>query len=167
MPRATYMPYPFQILQTENEVLIRHQFGGYALRVLHLDKQRSDLYDQYAWNGQTIAKWDGDSLVTDVRWFFGPVVWLDRAGNFYGGEYAENASVAERYTPVSPYHLMYEATITDPDVYTRPWKLKVPLYKIIDPDFQLLELQCIPLAEDFMYGSLYKEPPGGEERIAQ
>ena len=158
VPRSTYMPYPFQILQAKDEVLIRYQFGGYALRVLHLNKQRSDLFNQYAWNGQTVAKWDGDTLVTDVRWFFGPIVWLDRAGNFYGGEYAENANVVERYTPVSPYHLMYEATITDPDVYTRPWKIKLPLYKIIDPDFQLLELQCIPMAEDFLYGSLYKKP---------
>ena len=153
VPRATYMPFPFQILQAKNQILIAYQWAGKAARVVHLNKPRSALLDQNAWNGQSVGTWEGDTLVVDVRWFTAPV-WLDRAGNFY----SEKANIVERYTPISPNNLMYEATITDPDVFTRPWKLSMPLYRIIDPNMQLLEFQCIPFAEDFIYGALYKKP---------
>jgi hypothetical protein len=65
--------------------------------------------------------------------------------------------VVERYTPTSPYHMRYEATIEDPTVFTRPWKISMPLYRLQEPNMELLEFQCIPLAEEFMYGALYKQ----------
>ena len=153
VPRVTYMPFPFQMLQAKNKILIGYEFSGSSSRVVHLDKTKAYLLDNDSWMGQSVGKWDGDSLVVDVNWF-SHAIWLDRSGNFY----SEKANVVERFTPMSPYHLKYEATITDPDTFTRPWKLSLTLYKHVEPNFQLLEFQCIPFADDFLYGPLYKNP---------
>jgi hypothetical protein len=156
VPRATYMAFPFQILQNKTSVLIAYEFGGSLGRVVRLgadlDKTRSALVPSDSWMGQSVGRFEGDTLVIDVKWF-SHEIWLDRAGNFY----SEGAHVVERYTPISPYHLRYEATIDDPKVFTRPWKISMLLYKHVEPDMQLLEFQCIPLAEEFLYGKLYKK----------
>jgi hypothetical protein len=86
--------------------------------------------------------------------------WLDRAGNYASA----NATVVERYTPLGPNHLRYEATIEDPTVFSRPWTISMPLYRIVDEDFRLLEFKCEPYAEEKIYGHLRKpgtEPPQG------
>ena len=59
---------------------------------------------------------------------------------------------------MSPYHLQYEATIDDSSTFTRPWKISMPLYRRVDANAQLLEFQCIPLAEDYLYKTLLKKP---------
>jgi hypothetical protein len=159
VPRATYMPFPFQIVQTRDKILVAYQFGGQSFRMIHVvnhkdfAKARADLLlDINSWMGQSVGRWEGDTLVVDARWF-STTVWLDRAGNFM----SMNANVTERYTPTSPYHLRYEATIEDPDVFTRPWKITMPLYRLVEPNTELLEFQCVPFAEEFMYGTLKKK----------
>jgi hypothetical protein len=159
VPRATYMPFPLQIVQTKDKVFIAYQFGGQAFRIVHVvnhkdfTKARADLLlDINSWMGQSVGRWEGETLVVDARWFSG-TQWLDRAGNYM----SMNASVTERYTPISPYHVRYEATIDDPETFTRPWKISMPLYRLIEPNRELLEFQCIPFAEEFMYGSLKKK----------
>ena len=153
VPRATYMPFPFQIIHAKNRVLIAYTFGASSTREIHLDKTFADLLEVYDYPGQSIGRWEGNTLVVDVRWF-NTWVWLDRAGNYY----SENAHVEERYTPISPYHLMYEVTIDDPTVFTRPWKMRMPLYRIVEPStrLQILEFQCVPFADEFMYGKFKK-----------
>jgi hypothetical protein len=157
VPRSTYMPFPSQIVQTKDKVFIAYQFGGQSARLIHLvdydfTKARADLIlDIDSWMGQSVGRWDKDTLVVDTRWF-AKTVRLDRAGNFY----TQGANVVERYTPISPYHLKYEATIEDPTVFTRPWKISMTLYKLVEENMELMEFQCIPFAEDFMYGALYK-----------
>jgi hypothetical protein len=155
IPRVTYIGFPFQIIPTKDNVLMVYEYAGTG-RVIHLgedlEKARAALLPVETWMGQGVGRWEGDTLVVDTRWFSGPSVWLDRSGNFY----SSGANVVERYTSISPYHLRYEATITDPDVFTRPWKLSMPLYRRIEPNMQLLEFQCIPLAERFMYHSISK-----------
>jgi hypothetical protein len=161
-PRGTYLPYPFQIIHTRDTILIAYQYGGQSVREIHmvrdakddkeLVKARARLLDIDSWMGQSVGRWDGDTLVVDARWF-SDTVWLDRAGNYY----SMKATVTERYTPISPYHLRYEATIEDPDTFTRPWKISMPLYKRIDPNMELLEFPCILFAEEFMYGTLKKK----------
>jgi hypothetical protein len=157
VPRATYMSYPFQILETKDTVLIAYEYAGTA-RVVHLgadfDKTRAKLLDTDSWMGQSVGRFEGDTLVVDVQWFSHDI-WLDRSGNFYGPA----AEVVERYTPISPYHMRYEVTITDPDNFTRPWKMSMILYKHVEQDMQLLEFQCIPFADKFRYGTLYKKKP--------
>ena len=170
--RATYMPHPFQILQARDRILIAYQFGGAAFRVVHmvkggdLDKAVDDFtLENDRWLGRSTGRWDGDTLVVFTKGPYYRSVWLDRAGNFM----SPNAKVEERYTAISPYHLRYEATITDPDIFTRPWKIRLPLYRVIEqPNMQLLEFQCIPHVEEFMYGTLKNErktyPEGFEIR---
>ena len=157
VPRSTYLPYPFQIIQGQNKIFIGYEYNSPSDRVIYLgddlDKTRATLADNDTWNGQSVGKWEGETLVVDVRWFSHDI-WLDRAGNFY----SPKAVVVERYTPTAPSHLQYEATITDPDTFTRPWKISMPLYRRIDPNMQLLEFQCIPFADEFVYGPLYKNP---------
>jgi hypothetical protein len=150
VPRATYMPYPFQILQSHRDILFAYQFGK-ANRVIHMTQKKESTVD--AWMGTSNGRWDGDTLVVDVEGLNG-LAWLDRAGNFM----SEAARVTERYTPVSPYHLRYEATITDPKVFTRPWKMSMLLYRIVDDRAEMLDLNCVEFAEEVMYGAIRLRP---------
>jgi hypothetical protein len=156
VPRVAYMPYPFQIIQNKDTVLIAYEFSGSSARVVRLgddlEKTRAALINTDSWMGQSVGRFEGDSLMVDVKWF-SHEIWLDRSGNFY----SEGAHVVERYTPLSPYHLRYEASIDDPKIFTRPWKMSMILYKHVEPDAQLMEFQCIPFADEFVYGKLYKK----------
>ena len=151
VPRVAYMPFPFQIIQTKTKILLAYEFAGSA-RVVHLDVGRKELLDIDTWMGQSVGRWEGDTLVVEAKGFVGRT-WLDRAGNYV----SPTAVVTERYTPHSPYHLMYEATIDDPTVFTRPWKIKMPLYRRIDTNMQLLEFECLPIAEEYVFKSLIKK----------
>lgn len=149
VPRATYMPLPFQIIQSPNTILISYEYAS-TTRIIHLGKVPPAPID--SWMGQSVGRWEGDTLVVDVTALNGQA-WLDRAGNFL----SDTAHVLERYTPVSPDHLMYEATIEDPTVFTRPWKMSMPLYRRIDKGMQLLEFKCVEFSEEFLYGTLRKQ----------
>jgi len=65
--------------------------------------------------------------------------------------------VVERYTPTSPDSIMYEATIEDPKVFTRPWKMSFPLYRRLERNVRLLEFKCVEFTEEYLYGSLAKK----------
>jgi hypothetical protein len=150
VPRATYMPFPFRITQTASQVLISYQFAS-ATRIIYTDRKPKPPSDY--WMGWSIGHWEGDSLVVDVT-NQNDRTWFDRAGNFH----SDALHVTERYTPVTPYHLMYEATIEDPKVFSRPWKIKMPLYRNIEDKAQLLEFKCVEFAEEFIYGHLIDTP---------
>jgi hypothetical protein len=130
VPRATYMPYPFQILQGTDKIVVAYEFAG-ATRTIHLDKVGDS--PAPTWMGWSRGRWDGDTLVVEVA-DFNEDTWFDRAGNFH----SDQLRVTERYTPVSADHLMYEATIEDPKVFTRPWKIRMPLYRRLEPNKKLL-----------------------------
>jgi hypothetical protein len=66
--------------------------------------------------------------------------------------------VTERYSLIDDNHLQYEATIEDPQTFTRPWTLRVPLYRRMDVNAQLLEFKCVEFAEELLYGHLKKQP---------
>jgi hypothetical protein len=146
VPRATYMPYPFQILQGHREILFVHQFGK-ANRVIHMNQQKESTVD--SWMGTSNGRWENDTLVIDVHGLNGQA-WLDRSGNFM----SEAARVVERYTPISPYHMRYEATITDPKVFTRPWTMSMTLYRVVDQGAELLEVNCVEFSEEALYGAI-------------
>ena len=150
VPRATYMPFPFQIVQGTNKILVAYEFAS-ANRVIHLDEVPESPVD--TWMGLSVGRWDGDSLVVDVTAFNG-MTWFDRAGNFHSSA----LHVVERYTPVTPYHLNYEATIEDPETFTRPWKINLPLYRRMEDNVQLLEFRCVEFSEELLYGHLRKPP---------
>ena len=151
VPRATYMPYPFQLVQTPEYVLLAYEFAS-ASRIVYMDRPDFEAPVD-AWMGHNIGRWDGETLVIDVTAQM-PDTWLDSSGNHH----SINIHVVERYTAMSENHLMYEATITDPEIYTRPWTIRLPLYRRIDTNMQLLEFKCVEFAEELMYGHLRKDP---------
>ena len=151
VPRATYMPYPFQLVQTPEYVLLAYEFAS-SSRIVYMDRPDFEAPVD-SWMGHNIGRWDGESLVIDVTAQM-PDTWLDRSGNHH----SNSMHVEERYTAISENHLMYEATITDPETYTRPWTIRLPLYRRIDENMQLLEYKCVEFAEELMYGHLRKDP---------
>jgi len=148
VPRATYMPFPFQIIQGTNKIVVAYAFAS-AGRLIHMDKVDDSPAD--TWMGWSKGRWDGDTLVVDVTSFIDQT-WFDRAGNFH----SEALHVVERYSPSGPNLIQYEATIEDPKVFTRPWKMSVALHRRQEKNAQLLEFQCVPFSEEMLYGHLRK-----------
>ncbi len=142
VPRITYMPYPFQILQFDDRVLILYEYG-HVTRTIYMDG--SDHPDGHIdfWMGDSRGRWEGDTLVVDVI-HFNDQTWFDRAGNLH----SEALHVVERYTPRGPNNIDYEVTIEDPNVFTRPWTMRMPLYRRQEPNVQLLEYECYAYAEE-------------------
>jgi hypothetical protein len=143
-----YMPYPFQIIQSTNQILMAFEFAT-AQRFIDLQSKEPAVED--TWMGHSLGHWEGDTLVVDVTSMVDST-WFDRAGNFH----SDALHVVERYTPVSPDRLDYEATIEDPQVFTRPWKIRMPLYKHMEPNAQLMEFKCVEFVEELVYGHLRK-----------
>jgi hypothetical protein len=156
VPRATYLPYPFQILQSADKVLIAYEFAG-TTRTIHLTEVQNN--PAPTWMGLSRGRWDGETLVVDVT-DFNDQTWFDRAGNFH----SDALHVVERYTPLSPHHLMYEATIEDPKVFTRPWTVRMPLYRRFESDKKLLEYKCTEFVEELLYGNLGVVDPATGQR---
>ena len=148
VPRATYLPHPFQIFQSPNVIWILYQYS-YARREIPLGKSTEAPYE--SWMGWSNGRWEGDTLVIDVTGF-NDQTWFDRAGNYH----SDALHVVERYTPISAYHLMYEATIEDPKVFTRPWKITMPLYRRMDRNARILEFKCPELVEELHLGEYRK-----------
>ena len=148
VPRATYQPFPFQIVQTPAAILISYQFAN-ANRVIKMAQLKPPPVD--SWMGQSSGRWDGDTLVVDAIGFNGEA-WFDRAGNYA----SDRLHVIERYTLITPDAIQYEATIEDPTVFTRPWKVSMPLYRHLEKNAQLLEFKCVEFAEELMYGRFRK-----------
>lgn len=149
VPRAMYMPYPIQILQTADQILMAFEYAS-ASRMVHLkDHQEAPVV---SWMGHSNGRWEGDTLVVDVSSMNG-LSWLDRAGNYV----SDTLKVTERYTLKDANHLLYEATLEDPTVFTRPFKISFPLYRRLEPDLELGEMKCVEFVEDYLYGTLRKK----------
>jgi hypothetical protein len=159
VPRATYMQQPFQILQTADYVMIAYQYAG-AVRTVHMKDPGPAPAE--SWMGWSIGRWEGDTLVVDVT-SQNDQTWFDRAGNFH----SEALHVVERYSLLDQNHMLYEATIEDPKVFTRPWKIALPLYRRLEPNTQLLEFKCVEFAEELMYGHLRKQPLDSQPRESE
>ena len=149
VPRATYMPFPFQIVQTPDYILLAYEFAS-STRVVYMNKPDFESPVD-TWMGHSRGHWEGEALVVDVTSQV-PDTWFDSSGNFH----SEAVHVVERYTLISPDAIMYEVTIEDPNVFTRPWKIRMPLYRRLDENMQLLEFKCVEFVEELMYGHLRK-----------
>jgi hypothetical protein len=150
VPRATYMPHPFQIVQSASQLIFTYQYAG-AVRDVHLKDPGPAPVD--SWMGQSVARWEGDTLVVDVTGL-NDQTWFDRAGNFH----SDALRVVERYTRTSADVISYEATIEDPNVFTRPWKMSMPLYRRQERNAQLMDFKCVEFVEELMYGQWRKTP---------
>jgi hypothetical protein len=150
VPRANYMTLPFQIFQSEKQMLFAYEYAGAVRNVLFKDPGPAPVD---SWMGQSVAHWEGDSLVVVVTGQ-NDSTWFDRAGNFHSSD----MKVVERYTPTGPGVMRYEAEITDPSTFTRPWKMSMNLYKHVGDDARLNQFKCVEFVEELMYGKLRKNP---------
>ncbi len=150
VPRATYMPYPFQIIQSTKSIMIAYEFAG-AVRQVNMGKPTEAPADM--WMGWSNGRWDGDTLVLDVS-SQNDKTWFDRVGDYH----SDQLHVIERYTPIGKDVLQYDAAITDPKVFSRPWKMSMPLYRHLEKNAQLLEFRCGEFVEELMYGHLKRQP---------
>jgi hypothetical protein len=101
------------------------------------------------WMGTSYGSWDGDTFVVDNRGF-NDLSWLDRSGNYH----SDALHVLERYKMTDRDHIAYQATIDDPKVFTRPWKISLTLYRDVDPNATLPEFKCVELTEELLYRDL-------------
>ena len=150
VPRAMYMPQPFQIVQSADVIMMVFQFAG-AVRTVNMGKPTEAPAD--SWMGWSNGRWEGETLVIDSAGF-NDQTWFDRAGNFH----SDALHVVERITAASPDHLNYEVTIEDKNVFSRPWKMSMPLYRRKESNAQVLEFKCVEFVEELIYGHLRKQP---------
>lgn len=150
VPRATYMPYPFQIFQSSSAMFFAYEYAG-AVRNIYLKDPGPPPID--SWMGQSVGRWEGETFVIDSNGF-NDSTWFDRSGNFH----SDKLHVVERITRTAPDMLSYEATIEDPNVFTRPWKISMPLYRRAEKNAQLLDFKCVEFVEELMYGKYRKKP---------
>ena len=150
VPRANYMPFPFQIFQSSKAIFMAYEYAG-ATRNIYLKDPGPAPVD--SWMGQSVGRWEGDTLVINVTGF-NDQSWFDRSGNFH----SESMTVVERYTRTSPDVISYEATITDPKTFSRPWKMSMPLYRRQEKNAQLMEFKCVEFVEELLYGKFRKNP---------
>ena len=150
VPRATYMPYPFQIFQSDEAIVFAYEYAGAVRNILFKDPGPPPVD---AWMGQSVGHWDGNTLVVVVSGQ-NDSTWFDRAGNHHSAD----LKVVERYTPISAGVMRYEAEITDPATFTRPWKMHMNLYRRVGDDARLQQFKCVEFVEELIYGRLRKEP---------
>ena len=150
VPRANYMGMPFEILQSDKQMVIAYEYASAVRNVLLKDPGEAPVD---SWMGQSWAHWEGDTMVVNASGF-NDSTWFDRAGNFH----SDQLKVVERYTPIDATHLRYRATITDPETFTRPWDIEMVLYKRIGSDARLQQFKCVEFVEELMYGNLRKNP---------
>jgi hypothetical protein len=139
VPRITYLGWPFEIVQMKDFVGIVYEWM-HVRRMIPLNN-RPVVEGIDRWAGLSRARWDGNTLVVKVT-SLSDWTWFDMAGNFH----SRDAQVEERYTPIGPDTLDYEVTIQDPNVFTRPWKMRMPIQR--QRDVRLLEYECHELLEE-------------------
>lgn len=133
IPRSLYVPSPFQILQTDSQVLFLHERMSW--RQVALDRQERLPDVIRLWQGDSIGHWEGDTLVVETGNFNGKQ-WHNEVGDIV----SHRQTLEETFTPVSATQVIYRATISDPIPYTRPWTIELPLNRMED---ELLEVACL------------------------
>ena len=136
VPRATYQGLPFEIVQTYDQLVFLYEYA-HAVRYVYTNGTPHPRGPINWWMGDSRGRWEGDTLVVDVV-HFTDQTWLDKAGNFHSDE----LHVVERYTPLGPDHIQYEATLEDPKVFTRPWTIRMILYRQKEQFARVLEYEC-------------------------
>ncbi|MCY4357965.1 MAG: hypothetical protein OXD01_10660 [Gammaproteobacteria bacterium] len=150
VPRANYLPFPFQIVQSTKHIIMAYEFAS-ASRIVYVDQPDFEA-PILSWMGHNLARFEGDSLIIEVTDQV-PDTWLDHAGNHH----SDALRVTERYTHIGPNVIQYEATLEDSSVYTQPWTISFPLYRRLDENMQLLEFKCVEFTEELLYGHLRKQ----------
>src|SRR5262245_37280359 len=140
VPRIMYMEFPFQIFQTRDHIAMTFEWSQ-VFRLIHTNGTKAPPGLDF-WMGDSRGHWEGDTLVVDVV-DHNEKTWFDMAGNFH----SEKMTLVERYTLIDADTIRYEVTIQDPKVFTKSWKISMPLYRQKDVD-RILEYQCQAEAEE-------------------
>lgn len=146
IPRYTYHNFPFQIFQGTGDLLMSYPFAA-GNRIIHMNDKTDAPVD--SWMGKSNGVWEGDVLVITTTSQNDQTL-LDRAGNYHSNK----LKVTERFRLLSPNHIAYEATLDDPQTYSRPWTIEMTLYRLLDANAQLLEHKCVPFADMLLYRDL-------------
>lgn len=146
VPRSIYYNIPFQFFQGNGDYFISQPFAA-TNRVIHMSPIE-DLPVE-SWMGQSTGKWEGNTLVVVTK-DQNEKTWFDRAGNFH----SDDLVVTERFTPIDSSHIRYEATMEDPQTFSRPWTIEMTLYRVIDENAQVLEHKCVTFADKLLYSDL-------------
>jgi hypothetical protein len=154
IPRATYMPYPFQIVQGEGDLILFAYEYANANRPVHMNPDDHEIAPVDTWMGRSNGSWDGDTLVIEVNSNIDQT-WFDRAGNHHSSAMV----VTERYSLIDEHVMQYEATIDDPQTFSQPWTIRMPLYRRMEENGRLLEFNCVEFAEELLYGDLMTRDP--------
>ena len=154
VPRAAYAPHPFRIVQSSSQnstaaILFAYQFAD-AARTINMGPAKEAPVD--SWMGWSNGHWEGNTLVIDVTGM-NDQTWFDRSGNYH----SDALHVIERYTLVSANQINYEATIEDAKVFSRPWKISMPLYRHVEKNARLMEFKCAEFTEELLYGGLRRK----------
>jgi hypothetical protein len=144
VPRLTYMPFPFQIVQTGDEIIMLYEYV-HAVRYVFMKGAHPKGPIDW-WLGDSRGRWEGDTLVVDAV-HFNDRTWFDKAGNFH----SEALHLVERYTPIGPDHIQYDVTVEDPKVFTRPWNMSMVLYRHKEKNFQLYDFECYAFELQTLY----------------
>ncbi|HEY3301110.1 MAG TPA: hypothetical protein VGJ90_10080 [Methylophilaceae bacterium] len=145
VPRGIYYPEPFQIFQRAADLNLVYQFG-HAVRTIHTNNTEHPDDPNDWWLGDSRAKWEGDTLVVDVK-DFNDKSWLDHAGNFH----SDALHIVERWKFLDANTIEYKATLDDVNVFSKPWTLSVILYRHREKNFQLIEDYRFTLDYDQYY----------------
>jgi hypothetical protein len=140
------MPYPFQIIQGGGNVLFAYEYDS-ANRIVFMSNHQEPPVD--TWMGWSNGHWEGDTLVIETTGF-NDSTWFDRAGNYHSSA----LKVTERLTPDGENTIRYSARIEDPNVFSRPWTISMPLYRHLEPNAEILEFKCVPFVEELLYKDL-------------
>jgi hypothetical protein len=146
VPRATYMPFPFQIVHSAQAIFFSYEYAG-AARNIHLQDPGEAPVD--SWMGQSYGYWEGDTLVVEVTGQ-SDATWFDRAGNHHSAF----MKITERYTPTSEHTMRYDVLVEDELTFTEPWRMTMTLYRRSGADAQLQQFKCVEFVEELMYGHL-------------
>lgn len=149
IPRMMYMPYPIQFVHSPKFILMASEYVG-ATRSIFMEKAAPPPIDTFM--GHSVGRWEGNTLVIESD-TFNDLTWFDRAGNHH----SEALRVVERITPITRDALNYEATIEDRNVFTRPWKISFPLYRLLEKNAEILEFNCVEFVEETLWGHLKKK----------
>ena len=135
VPRVMYLPFPFQILQVPGYIGMAFEYI-HGVRHIYMNSAHPKGPIEW-WMGDSRGRWEGDTLVVDVVHFTGET-WFDREGNHH----SDALHLVERYTLLTPDHIEYDVTVEDPTVFSRPWKMRMPLYRRMEPGLQILDYEC-------------------------
>jgi hypothetical protein len=155
VPRQMYTPFGFQILQPPGSVVLLYE-AFHSYRIIPLSASPHIPEAIRLFEGDSRGRWEGDMLVVDVT-NQNPDTWFDMAGNFH----SDALHVIERFTPVDANTIRYEATLEDPKVFTKPFKIAFDLGRNTQADYQQMEYACVEGEKDLQH---YTESEGAKKK---